>query len=161
MKSWAARHGTWDGEILSIVLLSEYIHAYEGPSFPIQAKRPPAGGLVEKAQSWFFLPRFDCDVGGICHEFSPRRREGGKKTLEKHAANFLERKFPPCSSTLLRLSAQRRRHGLRGGRGGERNADISNRKKEALYNRFVTRRRRRRQKRGRVSAANARLLSVS
>ena len=103
--------GLGTGEILSIVLLSEYMHTYKGPS-SIQAERAPAGGLVEKAQSWFFLPRFDCDV--ICHEFSPRRREGGKKTLEKHAANFLERKFPPCSSTLLRLSAQRRRHGLGG-----------------------------------------------
>ena len=153
--------GLGTGEILSIVLLSEYIHAYKGPSFPIQAKRPPAGGLVEKAQSWFFLPRFDCDVGGICHEFSPRRREGGKKTLEKHAANFLERKFPPCSSTLLRLSAQRRRHGLRG-EGGAKETPIYRTGRRRLCIIGSLRGGGGGGKRGgRVSAANARLLSVS
>lgn len=152
--------GLGTGEILSIVLLSEYIHAYKGPSFPIQARRPPAGGLVEKAQSWFFLPRFDCDVGGICHEFSPRkgRRE---KDIGKTRGELLGKKISPLLLHPLEIVSPAPATWLEGRRGGERNADISNRKKEALYNRFVTRRRRRRQKRGRVSAANARLLSVS
>ncbi len=130
-------------------------YAYKGPSFPIQARRAPAGGLVEKAQSWFFFPRFDCYVGGICHEFRPRkgRRE---KDIGKTRGELLGKKISPLLLHPLEIVSPAPATWLEG--GGQRNADISNRKKEALYNRFVTRRR---QKRGRVSAANARLLSVS